>query len=68
MKRTRDNVTVLQVKTVMYQDGAACPCCERPRVWRETAAGAVCGTGEDSGRVMSQTDVCWSCRDAFEYI
>lgn len=63
MRRTKDNVTIIHTQTVMYEN-AECPCCGRPRVWRQTEAGLICGTGEDSGRLMSPEEVCWSCRSS----
>ncbi len=50
--------------TILYSDGPECPCCGRPRVWRKTEKGLVCGTGADSGRLMDPEEVCWSCRES----
>ena len=49
--------------TILYTEGPECPVCGRPRLWRVTRAGFVCGTGEDSGRLMDPEDPCWTCRD-----
>lgn len=54
--------------TVWYEDGPECPICGRPRVWRETDAGLICGTGEDCGRRMDPVDPCWSCRETLDRI
>lgn len=63
MERTTDNVTVLYVETVAYEDGAECPVCGLARMWRTDDRGrTVCGTGEESGRVMSPSDPCSNCR------
>ena len=50
--------------TILYTEGPECPVCGRPRLWRVTRAGFVCGTGEDSGRLMDPEDPCWTCRDS----
>lgn len=53
---------------VWYEDGPECPVCGRPRVWRETDAGLICGTGEDCGRRMDPGEPCWSCRETLDRI
>jgi hypothetical protein len=64
MEITEDHVTILHTQVVMYEDGPECPCCGRPRVWRQTPEGMVCGTGEDAGRLMRPDEDCWACRSS----
>lgn len=59
-----DHVTVLRTRVVLYSPGPECPTCGRPRIWRKTDKGWVCGTGEDSGRIMGLDEDCWSCRES----
>src|SRR5690554_6991387 len=64
MEITEDHVTILHTQVVVYEDGPECPCCGRPRVWRQTPEGMVCGTGEDAGRLMRPDEDCWACRSS----
>ena len=66
MKRDDKSVTHIECEVIEYRDGRSCPICNRPRVFRGTEDGIVCGTGKDSGRKMAESDPCWTCREEQE--
>jgi len=68
MEITKDHVTILYTKVVGYEDGPECPCCGRPRMWRKVPEGWMCGTGDDSGRIMDPGEDCWACRESLREI
>jgi len=66
MHRDENNVTIITTPIVEYRDGLPCPVCDRPRVFRTVGTETICGSGEDSGRAMKETEPCWTCREAEE--
>lgn len=61
-KRDDKGVTHIEREVIEYRDGQPCPVCDRPRVFRDTKDGIVCGTGKDCGRKMKESDPCWTRR------